>query len=368
MDISRYISELLFEYECVIIPGFGGFVCSYSPAKIHPVQHTFNPPSKSMLFNPQLKTNDGLLANHIAIAEQITYDQALRRIDEFVDEVLITINGGGQASLEKIGVIYADQEGNLQFNQDTKNNFLKDSFGLSSFISPKINRAYPKSARKPETHFADRKGQSNRKKSVVLTNWVLAVAPIMLILGYFYFNTDVFDSGLQNKTSFVPDFTGENISRQMPSKPEISNDLTASSEDQKAKDESFNIAQYQSSKSGGPELAEIEKRNETPEVLPENKADVTKNIAVVNTEKTAPPLIPAGKMYYLIGGSFEKVENADKLIARYSEKGFKPQIIGQASNGYYRVSLMAYLRKEEALTELRKLRENEIPEAWVLRQ
>jgi len=73
-------------------------------------------------------------------------------------------------------------------------------------------------------------------------------------------------------------------------------------------------------------------------------------------------------MYYLIGGSFEKVENADKLIARYSEKGFKPQIIGQASNGYYRVSIMAYLRKEEALTELRKLRENEIPEAWVLRQ
>ena len=75
-----------------------------------------------------------------------------------------------------------------------------------------------------------------------------------------------------------------------------------------------------------------------------------------------------GVKYYLIGGSFENVENADKLISKYSGKGYNPQIIGQASNGYYRVSINDYLYKEDAMTELRRIRVSEIPGAWVLRQ
>jgi len=48
MDISSYISELLFEHDCVIIPNFGGFICNYKPADIHPIQNTVSPPAKAI--------------------------------------------------------------------------------------------------------------------------------------------------------------------------------------------------------------------------------------------------------------------------------------------------------------------------------
>lgn len=54
--IEKYISELLYQYDCVIIPGFGGFIGNYSPALIDPIYHTFHPPYKSLLFNINLKT------------------------------------------------------------------------------------------------------------------------------------------------------------------------------------------------------------------------------------------------------------------------------------------------------------------------
>jgi len=372
MDISRHISDLLFEHECVIIPGFGGFVCSYNPANIQPVQHLFNPPSKSLLFNPELKTNDGLLANQISVSRKIAYNQALEIIDEFVSETLETINSGSQVILETIGIIYADQEGNLQFKQDSKTNFLKESYGLSSFISPKINRNYRKIAHKPEPQFTDRKVKVNHKKRKALANVAFIMIPVLLTFGYFYFNTGVFDSGFQNKTSLVPDLTTEITTEKMtlPSFSNADNDgkTTVLQDDQNAGNEKLASTENSPSQNLVAEPAVIEMKIEKPEVVTESKSNLISEKPVVTSEKIVQTVNTTGKKYYLIGGSFENVENADKLISKYSGKGYNPQIIGQASNGYYRVSIMDYFHKEEAMTELRRIRVSEIPGAWVLRQ
>jgi cell division protein FtsN len=139
-------------------------------------------------------------------------------------------------------------------------------------------------------------------------------------------------------------------------------------DNQKTQNDNFSITQ--SSTSLDIEAGAVPSGNDIkkPEVLEEPKIKETIVEPAETTEKQSSPAISTGKMFYLIGGSFAKIENADKLIARYSQKGFNPQIIGQASNGYYRVSIMAYLRKEEAMEELRRIRESEIPGAWVLRQ
>lgn len=372
MDISRHISDLLFEHECVIIPGFGGFVCSYSPANIHPVQHLFNPPSKALLFNPELKTNDGLLANQISVSLKITYNRAIEIIGEFVNETLETINSGSQITLETIGVIYADQEGNLQFKQDQKSNFLKESYGLTSFISPKINRNSHKITHKPETQFADRKAKTNSKKQRILANVAFIIVPVLLTFGYFYFNTEVFDSRFQNKTSLVPDLTNEITSEKM-ALPSFSNagadeKTDVLKDDQKVINEKLLALENTPSQNLVAEPVIIEKKAGKTEIVPENKNSAVADKSVVPTQKLEQSTTSTGKKYYLIGGSFENVENADKLISRYSGKGYNPQIIGQASNGYYRVSINDYLYKEEAMTELRRIRVSEIPGAWVLRQ
>ena len=73
MIIAKYISDLLYRYDCVIVPDFGGFVANRIGAKVNNFTHTFSPPSKQLTFNSLLKHNDGLLANYIASSENISF-------------------------------------------------------------------------------------------------------------------------------------------------------------------------------------------------------------------------------------------------------------------------------------------------------
>ena len=54
MDITKYIKELLFLHDCVILPGFGGFVANYKSAKIDEIRNVFFPPSKDIGFNREI--------------------------------------------------------------------------------------------------------------------------------------------------------------------------------------------------------------------------------------------------------------------------------------------------------------------------
>ncbi len=66
MDITAFIRELLFGHDCVIVPGFGGFIGNYTPARIDKSTSTFYPPVKQISFNRNLNHNDGLLVGRIS--------------------------------------------------------------------------------------------------------------------------------------------------------------------------------------------------------------------------------------------------------------------------------------------------------------
>ena len=74
--IDTYISELLFLHDCVIIPEFGGFVGNNKSAVLNKNTNTIYPPSKKILFNKNLRTNDGLLINHISNSEVISNEKS----------------------------------------------------------------------------------------------------------------------------------------------------------------------------------------------------------------------------------------------------------------------------------------------------
>ena len=76
MIIANYISDLLYRYDCVIVPDFGGFVANRVGAQVNNFTHTFSPPTKQITFNGLLKHNDGLLANYIASSENISFEKA----------------------------------------------------------------------------------------------------------------------------------------------------------------------------------------------------------------------------------------------------------------------------------------------------
>ena len=141
MKIEKYISELLYRYQCVGVPGFGAFLCEWQSAQVIVGQNSFAPPKKVISFNSNIKNNDGLLANHIALQEKISYEKALNRIQTQVVFWLEKLENKEHLVLENIGEIFSNSEHNFVFKPNTAINYLTDSFGLAGFNSPEIARA-----------------------------------------------------------------------------------------------------------------------------------------------------------------------------------------------------------------------------------
>jgi len=139
MRMTDYIESLLYRYECVVIPEFGAFLTQRQPARIDEEINEFYPPSKTISFNRQLKVNDGLLANHIAQAEEISYEQSLNKIYDFVENIRTSLDSHEQVSLGRIGLFYSQGEGFL-FQPAGETNYLLESFGTSTIKAAKLDR------------------------------------------------------------------------------------------------------------------------------------------------------------------------------------------------------------------------------------
>ena len=138
MTIAKYINDLLYRYDCVIVPNFGGFITNRIGAKVNPFTNNFYPPTKQISFNAHLKQNDGLLVNYIASVENISFEKAIIKINETIsswEEIL----KHKQVVFDNIGNISLNENSQLIFEPKKNHNFLTNSFGLSVVLSPKIN-------------------------------------------------------------------------------------------------------------------------------------------------------------------------------------------------------------------------------------
>ena len=139
--IEHYISNLLYLHDCVIIPGFGGFVGNKKSAFIHPVSGIIYPPSKELLFNKNLTQNDGLLATHIAKQENIDLSETSSLIEDFVQSIQTELNSRSAFKLQKVGTFTKGKEENISFLQDKNQNYNLASFGMqANHKSKKVER------------------------------------------------------------------------------------------------------------------------------------------------------------------------------------------------------------------------------------
>ena len=138
MTIAKYINDLLYRYDCVIVPNFGGFITNRIGAKVNPFTNNFYPPTKQISFNAHLKQNDGLLVNYIASVENISFEKAIIKINEAVCSWEETLKNK-QVVFDNIGNISLNENSQLIFEPKKNHNFLTNSFGLSVVSSPKIN-------------------------------------------------------------------------------------------------------------------------------------------------------------------------------------------------------------------------------------
>lgn len=136
MILDKYIRELLFREDCVIIPGFGGFISRYAPAEIQEESQTFVPPTKEIGFDSELTADDGMLVSYMSVEMDRPKDVILEMITVQVGEIRETLTQGKKVILEGIGQFSSGKGGVLIFTANSEINFLIDSFGLSTFTFP----------------------------------------------------------------------------------------------------------------------------------------------------------------------------------------------------------------------------------------
>ena len=140
MNLELYISQLLYRYQCVTIPGFGAFLTEIQSAQWNENTNGFYPPKKLISFNSFLKNNDGLLANHISQNEKSTYETAVASIEIEVTKWKNALQFENTIALKNIGELSLNSEKNIVFSPYEQPNYLSNSFGLSSIIAPSIKR------------------------------------------------------------------------------------------------------------------------------------------------------------------------------------------------------------------------------------
>ena len=307
MQITNYINDLLYRYECVIIPGFGALLTQYQSAKIDSENKTFYPPSKTLSFNRQLQTNDGLLANYIASVEKCTYETSLQKLRNYTGKLSLQLSEGELVSLSNIGDFHLNEENSVQFRPSSKQNFSTASFGLTSIVTSKVTRQIDKETvealeEKVTVHMTP---ERHAKKSYLKYAAIALVA--ISIAGF---------SGMKLYEGEV---------------------------------QKYNFAEKQKANS-----------------IVENQIQE----ATFSFENPLPILNITFKKkigkYHIIAGAFRVESNADKKIQQLREKGFTPTLIGVNKYGLHQVAYESFQERLDALKNLRKIKNTQNPDAWLL--
>ena len=139
MQLSKLVSELIVEHDCVTVPGLGSFLGNFKSAHYDLENEKFYPPSKQISFNSQIKANDGLLAKHISEKSNTEYDLSLKEIHQEVIKITLSLKKQS-VELKDIGELNLNKEGNIVFTPSLAKNFLKDSFGLSPIYIKELSK------------------------------------------------------------------------------------------------------------------------------------------------------------------------------------------------------------------------------------
>lgn len=335
--METYISDLLHRYDCVIVPGLGGFITNYKPAQIHPVSHTFRPPSKDISFNIQLQNNDGLLINYIADCESIEFDNAQARVERFVKSIKNDLEHKKEAQLEQIGVLTRNLEGKLTFEPNTKTNYLLDAFGLDTVQSPGIIRKKTKGSLAKKV--AKRANTLQPKPRSI--NWKVAAVLVPFI-------------GLSSYISFQQEAVSETYANYAYLNPF------------KVKPAAVYIPRTNSHNEQTLVLNPIEiSTPETPKATP---AAIESEIPKIK-EPALEAVLEAETVlnFHLVAGCFSSNTNAQKLVSNLQSEGFDASIIGQNATGLYRVAYQSFSNREEAISKMQNLKDSG-KSTWLLKQ
>jgi hypothetical protein len=312
MMIEKHISALLYRYQCVTVPGLGAFLTEIKPSYLDAGTHTFYPPKKLVSFNANVKNNDGLLANHIALQEKISYTGAVAAINVAVDGWKHALNTMDVVALKNLGELGLNPEGSIVFTPNVPVNYLTQSFGLTSLVSPAVKRAVFKAEAEALEEKAPIIFTPQRRRDYSYLKYA-AVFAVLLGAGGIGFKT-YNDNRVAQQTLAVQQKVQQKVEQQIQEATFfIDNPLPA----------------------------------------------VTLPLKEVVAEKLS---------YHVVGGAYQSEANAQKAVNDLVAKGYKARKLKANKYGLYPVLYGSFARHTEAKKSMREIHKSGDKEAWVLVQ
>ncbi len=143
IEIERHIEILLLSNDCVVVPGLGGFVAHHIDARYDEQDGIFLPPLRTLGFNPQLTMNDSLLAQSYVEAYDISYPEAIKRIEKESRQLQKELEETGEYELHNIGRLSVNAKGKIEFSPCEAGILTPELYGLSSFTMLPLHNQQP---------------------------------------------------------------------------------------------------------------------------------------------------------------------------------------------------------------------------------
>lgn len=362
--IIKYLTELLYDNECVIIAGFGAFITQRHSAVIDYTNNRFTPPYKEIVFNNKLVADDGLLADFICKKESTTPSEANEKIQNFVNQTMAILEVNSHVDFEGFGKISLDFKGDYVFTLEENLNLLSDSFGMEMFNCNAIYRA--ETYHEIKERITVEQKQKNTEYSVAIdsveeskeeTEVVkrpslfksLAYATLAFLLIFMInWTTDKADSNLASWNPFLYSSPNEffiSVLSNQEKEVAVVEDVVIADEE---------VTEFVADFVEEPAIVEdVEVVDiETPEV----------KVAEVEPVEIYYP-------YYIVGGSFQTEESAAKCLDAIKKLGFEQaDVLEKNERGYIRVYYESFAEKQEALVRLDVIKRDYNESAWLLFQ
>jgi septal ring-binding cell division protein DamX len=351
MELTPYLRQLLYNHECVIVPGLGGFLCSYKKFEFNTAAGLLIPARKTVAFNQNLNNNDGLLANHLAQKTNSGFNGALEKINAWVSNLHYTLQQGQTVNLEGIGSLTLNEEKKLVFVPLPDANFLTETYGLgivklgkavATKTAPVYAQPLAATAEKVTAPVADVSPQPKKettqqttplppvppqRKKPSLLRRVFVMFIVIVVLSAIFLLQDFAYHAKINKGSLL------NMERphKQPANTDEHEEKTSPSVEMPAES--------------------LKKHTDTQPVVERSTAIKSQTDSV----------------FYIIAGAFRNESNAEALIDDLDKKGYNPQIIKIEGSSLYKVGYRQYATRNEAEARLDDVRVKEQNHAaWVL--
>ena len=349
IELQRHIEILLLDNDCVIVPDFGGFVAHQVASRYEQDDHMLLPPMRTLGFNPQLRINDSLLVQSYINALDISYPEALRRIESEVDEMKQVLSEKGYYTLEDIGTLRINSDGNIEFEPCEAGILSPEYYGLSACEFPTLKDArearltgvttvVPIEAEQPKDptllEFIDSEEEKEERAIQIKLSWIRnAVAVAAAVVAFFLMATPIANSDLG--TTAMSNLQGNLLTKLMP------------------KDTNMVPAKP---------VVEQQKVSENPE-----KSEST-DISVKTEKPVAAPDVPSAPVFCIVLASQVKLSNAEHYVEQLKARGMKDAEV-YIHNHIVRVIYGSYESESEAYRHLNKLnKHDEFAEAWVYKK